>query len=114
MAIDEEKKYIRKRVSEIIQDYLYDPDESYAYISLYFEKNNGESQHKRLVFGHPSRETPDDYRDEPHGYSEWLNGLDLFARSLDEVLVPKTIWIQNDGTEWDGTQLKEIRRGRKS
>ena len=68
--VNSQKKYIRNRVSEIIQDYLYDEDESYAYIAMYFEKKNGENQTKCILFGKPSSITPDIYRDEPEGFDD--------------------------------------------
>ena len=71
-----EKQYIRKRASEIIRDYLYATEESYAVIDMYFEKENGERQHKKLTFGAPSKTTPDRFRNEPYHNSRKKEGLD--------------------------------------
>lgn len=45
---ESEKKYIRKRMIEIFQDYAMDKDEEYVQIDMYFRKNNGEEQYKVL------------------------------------------------------------------
>jgi len=108
------KKYIRRRVSEIIQDYLYDDDESYAYIHMYFEKKNGENQVKRLQFGAPSPGTPDEFRDEPEGYDDTNDPLELRAIGLGEILDKKIIWTYDDGTPWDGKTLSQIRKVRET
>ncbi len=104
------KKLIRKRISEIIRDYLFDSDESYCYIDLYFEKSNGENQHKRLKWGAPSEYTPDRFRDRPHGFNDttepWIK--------LSEVLEKKIVWCYSDGRPWDGKTLSQIRAEREN
>lgn len=52
--IERNKKYIKKRINEIIDDYLFDKDESYCRVQLWFEKSNGEHQEKVLAIGKPS------------------------------------------------------------
>lgn len=101
-----EKNLITQRVLEIIQDYLYDNDESYACISMYFEKNNGENQIKVLRFGIPSNETPDSFRDSPAGF----NDINDCCISLAEALYPRIVWEYWDGTSWDGKTLSQIRK----
>ena len=44
------KRYLRKRVIEIIDAYLFDPKEEYAKIKMVFKKANGEEQRKTLLF----------------------------------------------------------------
>ena len=90
-----EKDLIKKRVCEIITDYLYDEDESYAYITLYFEKSNGENQHKVLRFGQPSDATPDMCRDYPAGYK-----CDDSTGLLFDGPFPRIVWETIDGKEW--------------
>lgn len=70
MSLPESKKYIVQRAAEIIRDYLYDSDESYCRVELYFEKRNGENQHKQLTWGKPSEITPDKFRNEPYGFDD--------------------------------------------
>lgn len=48
------KDYIKKRANEIIDDYLYDEEETYCSITFRFEKLNGEHQEKVLIAGCPS------------------------------------------------------------
>lgn len=48
------KRYLKKRINEIIDDYLFDKDESYCRVQLWFEKSNGEHQEKVLAIGKPS------------------------------------------------------------
>jgi hypothetical protein len=110
MLAKDEVDIVRKRVNEIIKDYAYDEDESYMYITLYFEKSNGERQHKRLKLGGPSKITPDDCRDFPHGYLDDLDKTNGFFPMAD-VLQPKTVWMLN-GEVWDGTPHSEIVRRR--
>ena len=89
MTSDKEaKKRILKRVTEIIKDYLFDENESYAYISLYFEKSNGEYQHKRLVYGKPSEDTPDRYKDEKEDSFPWESLLQSSAKAEAEKPTP--------------------------
>ena len=90
-----QKDIIRERISQIIADYLYDEDESYAYISLYFEKSNGENQYKVLPFGTPSEETPDLYRDYPAGYTP-----DSAFQSMLDTPLRRVVWETIDGREW--------------
>lgn len=47
---EEQKKYIRERINEILDVYLDDPNELKAEIDLKFLKNNGEFQHKKMSF----------------------------------------------------------------
>lgn len=96
------KDTIRQRVNEIIRDYLYDEDESYAYISLYFEKSNGENQEKVLRFGEPSQETPDFYRDRP----AWFTSK-KWALSLLETPFKRVVWETIDGKEWTPDGIKD-------
>ena len=55
---DKNKEYIRNRTAEIIQDYLFEDDEQYAFIEMYFEKKNGERQRKVLTWGDVTENTP--------------------------------------------------------
>lgn len=96
------KDAILKRINEIIRDYLYDKDESYAYISLYFEKSNGENQEKVIRFGEPSQETPDFYRDQP----AWFTS-DKFAFNMLEVPFKRITWETLDGREWTPDGIKD-------
>jgi hypothetical protein len=52
--IEQNKKYLKKRINEIIDDYLFDKDESYCRVQFWFEKFNGEHQEKTLAIGKPS------------------------------------------------------------
>ncbi len=99
--IRSEKQAIKHRVAQILQDYLMDEGETYAYISLYFEKGE-ETQTKRLVFGTPSAETPDLYRDQPEGYH------DSAFVNMREILIPVVTWQHVDGTPWNGKPRAEI------
>lgn len=49
-----DKNYLKKRINEIIDDYLFDENESYCRVQLWFEKSNGEHQEKVLAIGNPS------------------------------------------------------------
>ena len=103
-GVPEAKKRLRNRTSEIIQDYLYDKEEAYAYIAMYFEKRNGENQTKVLRFGAPSCITPDRYRSEPEGYDDTEDG----CIPLSCVLFPRIVWEYADGTPWDGKTLSQV------
>lgn len=105
--IPDEKKAIVKRASEIIRDYLYDEDESYAYIEMYFEKENGEKQAKRLVYGKPSKETPDLARDYPNGYID--DGEQFCPMQADEILFKSVTWRNFNGEVWNGLSLRQNR-----
>lgn len=52
--VEKNKKYLKKRINEIIDDYLFDKGESYCRVQLWFEKSNGEHQEKVLAIGKPS------------------------------------------------------------
>ena len=52
-----DKRYLKKRINEIIDGYLFDKDESYCRVQLWFEKSNGEHQEKVLAIGKPSNKT---------------------------------------------------------
>lgn len=52
--IEQNKKYLKKRINEIIDDYLFDDDEAYCRVQFWFEKSNGEHQEKTLAIGKPS------------------------------------------------------------
>ena len=105
--IPEQKKQIVKRAAEIIRDYLYDEDETYAYITMYFEKENGENQAKRLVFGTPSKKTPDLARDYPEGYIDIKEPFG--AITLDEILTRRVVWVDFNNKEWDGLTVSQKR-----
>lgn len=45
-----ERKYIKKRMVEIFDDYAMDKDESEVVVDMYFVKKNGEHQHKSLMW----------------------------------------------------------------
>ena len=109
--IPTEKKNLAKRASEIIRNYLYDTDESYAYITMYFEKSNGEKQAKRLVFGNPSKNTPDLARDYPHGFIDTNEPFNPIG--LDEILTKKVMWVDFNGNPWNGISLSQIRKNKK-
>ena len=94
---DYKKDFILQRVTEIIKDYLYDDDESYAYIDMYFEKSNGENQSKTLRFGKPSKDTPDMYRDCPEGYHRDGSYFDDFMFGPHKSI----IWTTLDGHKWE-------------
>ena len=49
-----DKNYLKKRINEIIDGYLFDENESYCRVQLWFEKSNGEHQEKVLAIGKPS------------------------------------------------------------
>lgn len=51
------KRYLKKRINEIIDGYLFDKDESYCRVQLWFDKSNGEHQEKVLAIGKPSNKT---------------------------------------------------------
>ncbi len=108
-----DKKMIAERVREILEDYLFDESESYAYISMYFENNKGEHNSKRLSYGRPTAITPDEFRDEPEGYNNEPDDGLLHTRTGSEMLIPVVKWMFVDGTPWDGkttiTQLREER-----
>ena len=110
--IPESKKGLVGRVAEILRAYLYHEDESYAVIDMYFEKKNGESQHKRLRFGGPSDRTPEEYRDYPKGFFD-VESEDgsLDVCSMAETVFPVTTvsWVYADGRPWDGKTLSQIR-----
>ena len=106
------KKQIKSRAAEIIQDYLIgESTERYAYISMYFEKENGEHQHKILRFGCPSEKTPDMYRDSPQGYNDKPENMGGLLIALSDVLSKRIVWQKADGSPWDGRSLtgKKIR-----
>ena len=86
--IPESKKGLVGRVAEILRAYLYHEDESYAVIDMYFEKKNGESQHKRLRFGAPSDGTPEEYRDYPEGFFD----VESEDGSLDVCSMAETVF----------------------
>ena len=52
--VEQNKRYLKKRINEIIDDYLFDDDESYCRVQFWFEKSNGEHQEKTLAIGKPS------------------------------------------------------------
>lgn len=102
----EKKKEILKRVNDIIKAYLFDDDETFAKIDMYFEAGVS-SQHKALHYGKPGEHTPDIYRGEPKGY---LDGI--YFINLGEILFPKIVWYYDPEfkKEWDGKTLSEIRK----
>ena len=104
-----DKKYIRQHASEIIQDYLYDEDESLCCIDMYFETKDGRSQMKHLFWGKESEMTPDQFRYEPYGYDD-TDDDGLKCRSYDELLFPEIVWHYKDGRPWDGKTLSQIRK----
>lgn len=53
---EQNKRVLKKRINGIIDDYLFDKDESYCRVQFWFEKSNGEHQEKVLVIGKPSNE----------------------------------------------------------
>lgn len=109
--IPAEKKRIIRRVTEILKDYLYDEEETFARIDMYFEANNGEeTQEKTVTFGSPSEKTPDEYRDEPYGYDDLPDNGSLKTRNFDTLIYPeKTVkWKYSDGRSWDGKTLSQV------
>lgn len=52
--VEQNKRYLKKRINEIIDDYLFDDNETYCRVQLWFEKSNGEHQEKTLAIGKPS------------------------------------------------------------
>lgn len=48
------KDYIKQRVNEIIDDYLYDDEETFCKIMFWFERSDGQHQEKKLTAGKPS------------------------------------------------------------
>ena len=49
-----------QRILEILEDYwLTEPDEKFVCVDLYFEKANGEYQHKTIKWYHPAFEPKD-------------------------------------------------------
>ena len=50
---DYQKSMIKARVAEILDDYLMDPEEAFAEITLKFLRSDGQKQEKCLRWTHP-------------------------------------------------------------
>lgn len=59
---DNEKFNFLSYVVRNIYAYLFFKNERYARVDMYFEHENGEKQHKAIVFGEPSDSTPERFK----------------------------------------------------
>lgn len=107
-----EKTEFLRQVTRVIRNYLYEKDETYARVILYFEDKDGDNQDLTLTFGKPTDATPDLYRDSPAGFADGEEGGSIALPDLlagDETLVQDVIWRYLDGRPWDGKSLSQIR-----
>lgn len=111
-TVPPKKMAFAKDVMKAIRSYLYEKDETYARVILYFEDNDGDNQDLTFTFGKPTDTTPDLYRDSPAGFDDGEEGDTIAMSDLlagDETLVQDVTWRYLNGRPWDGRSLSEIR-----